>query len=150
MLICTHGAEFAKKQTQNVKVEELENGVLVKNLGFLLQGGGESHALVKLNITNLALETEMSCSGVDMIEKFVKDKHSYKKKVVLNELDPLVDTLKDICSYTKYQLENLVATFRLHQEITEGSLNNPEDRDKRAIGAVIVGSVVGTLASSVF
>ena len=38
MLICTHGAEFAKKQTQNVKVEELENGVLVKNLGFLLLG----------------------------------------------------------------------------------------------------------------
>ena len=121
-------------------LEEIQHGVLVKNIGFLLQGGGESHAMLKLNLTNLQFHTDRSCSGVEMIKDFVEVKRNTKQTRVIKEILPLVNTLKNLCVYTKAQMENLVKTFRLHGD----------DREKRSLGGILISSLVGTMASSVF
>ena len=64
---------FAKEAKIIPEIKELENGILIKKIGHLLQGGGSSHALIKFNISRLALESELSCSGVEMVAGFVEN-----------------------------------------------------------------------------
>ena len=74
------------------------------------------------------------------LDCFVNKKRNLKQTRVINEIVPLVDTLEKLCVYTKTEMGNLVKTFRLHGI----------DRDKRSLGGILVSSIVGTMASSVF
>ena len=47
--------------------------------------------------------------------------------------------MQNLCAYTQGQMSNLIKTFRLHN-----------DREKRSIGGILISSLVGTMASSVF
>ena len=120
-------------------LKEISHGVLIKNIGFLLQGGGQSHAMLKINLTNLELNLKLSCSGLDMIQEFAEKKRNIKQSRVINEITPLIKTLQNLCAYTQGQMSNLIKTFRLHN-----------DREKRSIGGILISSLVGTMASSVF
>ena len=64
---------------------------------------------------------------------------------VFRDVKPLVETIKDLCSYIDLQIYNLEKVFKLSKP-----LNEENARHKRQIGSVLVGSVVGTLTSSVF
>ena len=87
---------------------ELNNGVLVRKVGYMLQGGGFAHALVKLNISRLASESSNSCDGVtrieELLEKVLSSTSSADRIKIIGELKPLVKTLGDICDYTQRQL----------------------------------------------
>ena len=133
-------------QNYSPDLKELTNGVLVMDEGFVLQGGGSAHALIKLNVSNLKVEVSKSCFGAKMLSKFVitydKNKKGYE---VFRDVKPLVETIKDLCSYIDLQIYNLEKVFKLSKP-----LNEENARHKRQIGSVLVGSVVGTLTSSVF
>ena len=64
---------------------------------------------------------------------------------VFRHVKPLVETIKDLCSYIDLQIYNLEKVFKLSEP-----LNEENARKRRQIGSVLVGSVVGTLTSSVF
>ena len=51
-------ANAVPDQNHNPELQELRNGVLVQDQGFILQGGGSAHALIKLNVTNLQFEVK--------------------------------------------------------------------------------------------
>ena len=123
-------------------LEELDHGVLVKNIGFLLQGGGEAHAMLKLNLTDLSNQATLSCAGVKVIKDFVKVPRNTKHTRVVNEILPLTRVLDNLCEYTKDEMYNLIRTFRFHQE--------DHHKNKRGLVGILVSSIVGTLASSVF
>ena len=98
------------------KIEELNHGVLVKNIGFLLQGGGEAHAMLKLNMTDLANKASLSCAGVKLIKEFVEVERNEKQTKVIKEIKPLTKILENLCEYTKNEMENLIKTFRLNHD----------------------------------
>ena len=123
-------------------LEELNHGVLVKNIGFLLQGGGEAHAMLKLNMTDLENKASLSCAGVKLIKEFVEVERNEKQTKVIKEIKPLTKILENLCEYTKDEMENLIKTFRLNHD--------EQDRDRRSVVGILVSSLVGTMASSVF
>ena len=69
LLTLVHGDTNDKKGT----VRELQNEVLIKKVGVLLQGAGNAHAIVKLNISRLAFEAQLTCQGVTIIDMFVEN-----------------------------------------------------------------------------
>ena len=114
-------------QIYNPELKELKNGVLVMDEGFVLQGGGSAHALIKLNVSKLKLEVNKSCRGAKMLSEFVttydRDKKGY---VVFKDVKSLVDTIDDLCSYIDLQIYNLEKTFKLCVP-----LNDKNDRIKK-------------------
>ena len=58
---------------------------------------------------------------------------------------PLIETINDLCSYIGLQLDNIIKTLKLHEPALD-----KDGREKRQIGSILIGSVVGTLTSSVF
>ena len=98
---------FADELLNTPKLEEIEHGVLIKNVGFLLQGGGESHAMLKLNLTNLEYHTEQSCSGVAKLKVFMEVKRNSKQTRIIEEITPLINTLENLCAFTKNKLKIL-------------------------------------------
>ena len=68
-------------QNYSPDLKELTNGVLVMDEGFVLQGGGSAHALIKLNVSNLKTEVSKSCFGAKLLSKFVITYDKNKKRV---------------------------------------------------------------------
>ena len=137
-------AKAVPDQNYNPELQELRNGVLVQDQGFVLQGGGSAHALIKLNVTNLQFEVEKSCLGAKLLSQFVIEYDIDKKGyTTFKDVKPLVETIHDLCSYINSQMNNLLKTFKLQEP-------SDNDRNKRQISTVLIGSVVGTLTSSIF
>ena len=58
-------------EVDNPILDELNNGVLIQDDGFISQGSGISHALSTLNVSNRSDEVEQSCSAVKLLDGFV-------------------------------------------------------------------------------
>ena len=102
-------AKAVPDQNYNPELQELRNGVLVQDQGFVLQGGGSAHALIKLNVTNLQFEVEKSCLGAKLLSQFVIEYDIDKKGyTTFKDVKPLVETINDLCSYINSQMNNLL------------------------------------------
>ena len=103
----------AKIEDDNILIETLDNGVLIHDLDFLLQGSTLSHALVKINISEIDHKTKEACEGVKIVKKFVLDKsnYNYKQIKVVNEIKPLIKTLEDLCKYSTIKSRILFKSF---------------------------------------
>ena len=161
LLFVTLSSKYVAVSAEQKLLTELTNGVLVRKVGYMLQGGGFAHALVKLNISRLASESSNSCDGVTRIEEFIEkvlsSTSSEERIKIIGEIKPLVETLRDVCGYIKSQLLNLVQTFQLHGMVGDdyvaenlGLASDDLERSERGVGTVIISSVIGSLASSAF
>ena len=161
LLSLVHGETNDKKR----RVKQLENEVLIKKVGVLLPRAENAHAIVKLNISQLVFEAQLTCQGVTMIDMFVEEilrdvTAKQTRKDIVTNVKPLIINLNHTCTYIRSQVNSLVHTFEAHEiniEAKKLAKENLRDNskpghniNKRQIGTIVVSSILGSISSSAF